>query len=306
MPQACLTLAQIYGTGSIAYPEKSICFAKKKKTMMTSIESIRQRRSVRTYTGEPLSKEHAERIEAYIAGLQAPFGHPASIRFVHGDTPAGRVKLGTYGFIDGACDYLALCCGTSPLSDESAGYVFEQLILYCTALGLGTCWLGGSFSRKDFGGRVPLDEGQRIRAVSPVGYAAGRKRLLEVVMGAERHHRSRKPFGSLFFYKDFDHALTQEAAGVYFQPLEMTRLAPSANNFQPWRVIVDANRAHFYHRKTVGGFDALDAGIALAHFGETCRELGLKGRFETLPDAPAAKEAIYSITWTGEPPLAAY
>jgi hypothetical protein len=37
----------------------------------------------------------------------------------------------------------------------------------------------------------------------------------------------------------------------------------------------------------------------LCHFGETCRESGIAGRFEVL-DAPVEKDAKYTVSWTGE------
>ena len=49
---------------------------------MSIIETIRRRRSVRSYTGEPLSCEHAERLVEYITGLQAPFGVKARILLI--------------------------------------------------------------------------------------------------------------------------------------------------------------------------------------------------------------------------------
>jgi nitroreductase len=268
--------------------------------MMSTIESILRRRSVRSYSGEPLSKEHVARINAYIAGLKAPFGAQAHIRLIHTDTPSEKVKLGTYGVIGGARDFLTLAYKKEPLAEESAAYLFEQVVLFCTSMGLGTCWLGGSFSRKDFGGQTGLQAGEKVGIVSPVGYANGKKRFWDVLIGADKHHTSRKPFGALFFSHDFGTPLTEEAAGIYRQPLEMVRLAPSANNFQPWRIISDGNGLHFYHQKTLGGFDTIDSGIALAHFGESCRELGIAGRFESLSTAPRQKEAVYSISWISE------
>jgi nitroreductase len=264
---------------------------------MSTISSILRRRSVRSYTGEALSKEHAECIEACIGGLKAPFGAQARIHLIHTDSPVGKVKLGTYGVIGGARDFLTLAYKKEPLAEESAAYLFEQVILFCTSIGLGTCWLGGSFSRKDFGGQTDLQPGEKVGIVSPVGYASDKKRFWDILIGAEKHHASRKPFGTLFFSGDFRTPLTDEAAGIYRQPLEMVRLAPSANNFQPWRIILDDGILHFYHQKSLGRFDAIDSGIALAHFGETCRELGISGHFELLPSAAHQESAIYSISW---------
>jgi nitroreductase len=267
---------------------------------MSVIETIKQRRSVRGYTGEPLSKEHTGCIEQYISGLEAPFGANVRIRLIHTKTATGNVKLGTYGVIGGAGDFLTLAYGQGPLVEESAAYVFEQVILFCTSLNLGTCWLGGAFSRKDFGGQTDLNPGEKLHIVSPAGYAGGRKRFWDSFIGAEGKHHSRKPFGSLFFYRDFATPLTAEAAGIYLQPLEMVRLAPSANNQQSWRVTLDEGALHFYYRKSLAGFNAIDLGIALCHFGETCRELALRGHFEPLTTAPQHKDATYSVSWVAE------
>jgi nitroreductase len=148
---------------------------------MTIIESIKQRRSVRTYTNQPLSKELKDKIEDFIRQTQAPFGVNARIQFVNTGTGEKRLKLGTYGFISGASDYLALIYEEAPLAEEGGAYLFEQVILYCTGLGLGTCWLGGSFSRKDFKKQVQLKPNERLRIVSPVGYKSDRKRLFEFI-----------------------------------------------------------------------------------------------------------------------------
>ncbi|MDR1331973.1 MAG: hypothetical protein LBK07_07695 [Tannerella sp.] len=263
---------------------------------MSIIETIRERRSVRTYDGQALRAEHVELITGYIAGLQAPFGVKARISLIHTGGDASPVKLGTYGWISGARDYLALIYEEGPLAREGAAYLFEQVILYCTRLGLGTCWLGGSFSRKDFGRQTAPSPGEKLAIVSPAGYASERKRFFETyVVGAEKHHRTRKPFGANFFHGNFSTPLTEEAAGVYALPLEMVRLAPSANNSQSWRVTLDGDVLHFY-RTFSYGFSAIDLGIALCHFEMTCREKGIAGRFEVSGSAPVEK-AQYAVSW---------
>ena len=264
---------------------------------MSIIESIHQRRSVRSYTGEPLTKEDAESIEHFISNLETPFGASVRVNLLHTTQGEGKVKLGTYGVISGARDYLTLVYKESPLVEESAAYMFEQVVLYCTSLGLGTCWLGGSFSRKDFKDQLNLQPGEKLRIVSPVGYPSEKKRLWDSIIGADGNHSSRKPFGALFFYKDFATPLTEEQAGVYCEPLKMVRLAPSANNQQSWRVILAEGALHFYYRKSIIGYGAIDLGIACAHFADTCRELNIPGSFQVLPTVPQSKDVVYSASY---------
>jgi len=270
---------------------------------MTIIEAIEQRKSIRNYTGKPLSSEHIDSITRYIAGLKAPFGAKARIEFMHQDTGNERIKLGTYGYIGGASDFLALISEPGLLAKESAAYMFEQAILFCTGLGLGTCWLGGAFSRKDFTKYLELKENEKLTIVSPIGYINDKKRFSEILIGAEKNHSSRKPFESLFFDKDFTKPLTGELAGVYRKPLEMVRLGPSANNMQSWRVVLDEGRLHFYQHLSIIKFTAIDLGIALCHFEQTCRELNIAGKFEVLDstqDVPECKGEQYSVSWIAE------
>jgi hypothetical protein len=267
---------------------------------MSIVETIRQRRSVRSYTGEVLSKKHTEEIINYISGLKAPFGAKVRVSLIHSFEDENKtVKLGTYGWVVGAKNYLTLIYEEDTLAELGAGYLFEQVILYCTELGLGTCWLGGSFSRKDFKQQIDLKPEEKLRIVSPVGYISEKKRFIETyIVGAEKNHVSRKPFGANFFYKDFSTPLTEERAAIYVLPLEMVRLSPSANNKQPWRVVFDDGVLHFY-RTFSFGFASIDLGIALCHFEQTCKERGLFGHFEVL-DIPDKKDIRYTISWIEE------
>ena len=268
---------------------------------MSISKLIKERRSVRSYTEEPLSKEHSDAITNYIASLKAPFGVIAHINLIHTKIGNERIKLGTYGFIKGATDFLTLSYKESPLAEEGAAYLFEQVVLFCTELGLGTCWLGGSFSRKAFKEQLSLGAEERLKVVSPVGHPSNKKHIIERLMGAEGNHKSRKSFGSLFYNNSFSTPLTEENAGVYKTPLEMVRIAPSANNSQPWRILLLDNMVHFYKcPPSIGNFSAIDMGIALCHFEQSCLELDINGKFEVL-SSPAnistPKKYIYVISW---------
>ena len=270
---------------------------------MNIIETIQKRRSVRTFTGEPLSNEHTAQIQQFINQLQAPFGIKARIELISidsgGETP---IKLGTYGWIKGAREYLALVYEEAPFAETAAAYMFEQAILFCTGLDLGTCWLGGSFSRSDFKKQIKLQPNERLRIVSPAGYGliSDKKRFLErYIVNADKKHATRKPFGELFFDRRFDNPLTGNTAGKYHTPLEMVRLAPSANNMQEWRVLFDGQTLHFYKKPYIN-YDSIDMGIALCHFELSCKELGIEGTYKLLNDIPSANKLQYVISWTSK------
>jgi len=265
---------------------------------MSIIDSIKRRRSVRTYNGHQLSDEHLALIEQFISELKPLFGAKIRIEIIRGAQSAKPVKLGTYGWVKGAVDFLALIFEIAPLAEVAAAYAFEHTILYCTSLGLGTCWLGGAFSRSDFKKHIKLGEKEMLKIVSPVGYQANKKRyfLEKIIVNSEKNHNSRKAFGETFFDGSFEIPLTERKAGAFAEPLNMVRLAPSANNWQEWRIVLLNNVLHFY-KAPPSMFNTIDIGIAMCHFAESCRELGINGSFETRADYPKAPKLEYVISW---------
>ena len=268
---------------------------------MSIIEAIRKRESIRTYTDERLTREQANEIERFIRETKAPFDVEACIKLIHAEAGEKPVKLGTYGFISGATNYIILIYKETPFAEVGSAYLFEQVILFCTSMGLGTCWLGGSFSRGDFKKHAGLQTGEKLRIVSPVGYSSGKRRFLDTLVKPKKQIKNpRRPFNTLFYNKDFSTPLEEDMAGDYFLPLEMVRLGPSASNKQSCRVVVDYEKLHFYKAFSNNGFSDIDLGIALCHFEQSCIELGIKGRFEVLDNAPANKSAQYTISWLSE------
>ena len=112
------------------------------------------------------------------------------------------------------------------------------------------------------------------------------------------------PWDKLFFSEDFSHPLDEKEAGIYHEVLEMVRLAPSAVNTQPWRIIKDDRGFHFFGEETryyrIKRVDFLrnnDIGIAMSHFDLTCRELNLQGKWEQLDIANSQDNLTYITSW---------
>lgn len=256
---------------------------------------IQCRRSVRTYTGEPLKAEHILAIQRFIAELQPLYDTKVRIEMLGVLDSGSHIKLGTYGKIAGAKNFLALIYENAPFAEEMAAYQFEQVILFCTELGLGTCWLGSAFNPKDFKKHLQLNENETLAIVSPVGYAAEKQRFLERLVNVDKFHNTRKPFGELFFNHTFDTPLTEATADIYAIPLSMVRLAPSGHNRQEWRVVKDNDVLHFY--KTPSPTATIDAGIALCHFVETCKELNITGKLDFLSKKNSENDLQYVVSW---------
>ena len=142
-------------------------------------DAVRKRYSVRTYDVRPVEQAVRAQLLAYGECLQNPLGPKANFRFLEKDPAAGGEKLGTYGVIKGAGLYLGATIADEKTAPEALGYEFEQMVLYATSLGLGTCWLGGTFNRSAFADAMNVRPGELFPVVSPVGYPAAQKRVSE-------------------------------------------------------------------------------------------------------------------------------
>lgn len=273
---------------------------------MLEIEAlIRKRKSIRTYEDQPLGASLLEELEIATKRQNSPFGAPFQCQIL---SIVGEEKLGTYGIIRGAQYYIGGKTIEGPLSLEALGYGLETLVLALTKEGLGSCWLGGTFKRSSFAKAMMVGEEEILPAVIPFGVIKEKPaladRLLRKVSGGDH----RKAWEELFFEGDWDHYLSKEKAGAFATILEMVRLAPSASNKQPWRILRQGSVWHFFLAETPGygkifpyNLQRLDMGIAACHFDVTATSLGIHGEFQVLENPPAGGENIvYSFSWIGE------
>lgn len=268
-------------------------------------ETVEKRISVRGYDRRKVSGELKEQILTYAAALQNPLGPKVNIKLIEKTTAANGEKLGTYGIIKGTDLYFGATVPRDAHALEALGYDVERLVLYLTSLGLGTCWLGGTFHRSAFAAAMEVGEDEIFPIISPVGYPAEKMRLIEKVMASGTKREHRMPWKELFFDGDFSTALAAEKAGEYCRALDMVRLAPSAVNKQPWRVVRQGNCFHFFerHSLSIGEVDLqrVDVGIAICHFHLTALEQGIPGHFERVDlDLALPEKTDYIVSWIGE------
>lgn len=220
-------------------------------------EAIRARHSTRRFIHEPLPASVAGELPAICNAPDPLKGELA--RIVIADKAAGG-RIGTYGVISGAEHFLVLCYGAgSPLAPVNAGMKMERAVLWLTARGIATCWLGGTFSAGDASRFATPAPGEHIPAVVAFGLGAEKDTFFSHIAKWAVQSRRRKPFGELF---------QAGADSPFREALEMMRLAPSSLNSQPWRALATGRRVDFYITKDTDAA-RMDLGIGLCHFALT-------------------------------------
>jgi nitroreductase len=273
--------------------------------MIGHIEAINIRSSIRNYSKEKLDSNLIEKINELLSTPKiGPFDNKP--RFVLIEKPKAReqekVRLGTYGFIDNAAYFIGGCIEKSAFSEVDYGYSLQRIIIELTRLGLGTCWLGGSFRRKDYRKLLNTQKNEIIPCITPVGYKSTKKSRRERLGLVFSDGSLRKDFNTFFFENNFETPIIFNPEDNYHKALEAVRKAPSAMNKQPWRVLKIEDKYHFYLKRDsiVGTTKAsdlqkVDMGIALANFKLALEELNVQGKWHIAD--PNIGNLEYIITW---------
>ncbi|MBD5329526.1 MAG: hypothetical protein HDS03_06555 [Bacteroides sp.] len=261
---------------------------------MNIIEAMKERRSVRNFDGNGITGEQRRELLKAVEEAYDPFGGNVTIRLKKFDLKGGY-KPSTYGMINGAEEFFLLGMGDDEASALSAGFRFEQVVLKAWEMGLGTCWIAGTFKGSSFEKGENWPDGEELKVVCPVGEAK-KPSMMEKFTRFTLGSKNRKSFDTLFFSDSFHAPVSDD--NQFHEALEMLRLSPSSTNSQPWRALVSDNTVHFYY-KPKSRISALDTAIGMCQFWETERFNGKSGKFHKVSDAPKAPEDwkyLYSYT----------
>lgn len=244
-------------------------------------ELIRNRRSVRTYDGREITQEHKQNLVSFMANIENPYNLPIDFKLMD-----AKEKGLVCPVVSGTDLYVGGKMKRVTFAEEAFGYSFEMLVLYALSLDIGTVWLGGTMNRPAYEAAMNLGENEIMPCASALGYISKKMTVRETMMRKAIKANERLPFEELFFDGSFATPLTEAKAGRLFHPLEMVRLAPSAVNKQPWRIVVTENTAHFYLKRSKGfsvgtslDMQKIDMGIALCHFALAAKESDLNIAF---------------------------
>jgi len=235
---------------------------------MDILSAIHHRFSVRSYRGEPV--EPALRRRLLDAAAQCPTLTDLSprIELISGGESVKQVltfMIGSYGLVQHAPHLLA---GILPEDSQPAridlGYVMEHVVLEATRLGLGTCWITGTFDAERAGDVLDLAPGETVAAVCALGHPTeeGFGRLHTKLIRRLAGGHKRKPLTELVHDHHWGEPWATEAADpALVTVLNHARLPPPAQNGQPRRFVVTPDGILL----TVVKPRFIDAGIVMSH-----------------------------------------
>lgn len=262
------------------------------------IQVIKQRHSVRTFEKKTISLDDEKVIQKIVQdGMQeaAPFGTPVKLYFLRNKdahSPESK-KVGMYGYVKHVPAYLTGSTENTKAGLLDFGYVFEKAILELVKRGFGTVWLSGDFDNEDLENFAR--KGHVVPVMAPVGYPGYKQSLKERFLRMKQEASDRKKHEELFGFNDFSTPV--DKSHPYYEVLELVRLAPSALNKQPWRVLVKDDHFHLYLKRTekfpeqVADSEMINMGIAMRHIMIGLKSLSHTGQI-LMDDAAPRPEGL--------------
>ena len=134
---------------------------------MTIKEAVNERHSVRQYKNIPIENEKEKELRDYIEAINDENG--LDIQFIINDPECFDSFLARYGKFTNVQNYIAMVGNKQyPNLDEAIGYFGEEIVLKAQTMGLNTCWVAGTFSKKKCKAQVGKDE--KLLCVISIGY----------------------------------------------------------------------------------------------------------------------------------------
>ena len=251
--------------------------------------AIQERRSRRKYEANSITGSQLKQIKSICTAFR-PFEDARAVFLKQPPEEIFRGAIGPYGKIRGASGFIAFIGDEeSDTVHEHVGYTGEGIILELEAMGLNSCWVGGTFKPKIIESLFKLGETEKVLAVTPVGKAPKKLTLEERLMAGFGITHRRKPLSKLTI------GLPPLQWPEWIRnALEAARLAPSSVNRQPWRFHVERDSIAVATDTSKLEMEAVTSkrlccGIAMLHLEVAALHHGVTGEWETFSPPLVAK-----------------
>lgn len=199
-----------------------------------SIDRLGTRHSVRSYQERALPDGIVNALRSEITYINT---HEAGFNFqlCIGDDAPMKGFIRSYGMFRNVSDYMVPVIDPSfAASLERAGYYSEQFVMECVDRGLGTCFVGGTFSRSHVNAMIEVYE--RVPFIVVFGYPDTSRTTFLGKLTARMAHREKRDPRKFYAGNDVEYEQALAEFPWLYTALRAVAYAPSALNTQPVRL----------------------------------------------------------------------
>lgn len=228
---------------------------------MITVETIRERHSVREYDGKPLSRAEFDALGAVVEECARESG--LDIQLV-GDNPEVFNVIARFGLIRGCRTHVAFVVDDAKAgdvaADEAIGYWGQKIVLAAQDMGLNSCWCALCSRKKS---RAVVAPGKKTRLVIAVGHGK--------TQGFSRKTKNVEALSSVECAK---------APAWFAAAMEAAQLAPTAMNNQNFKIMLLSDGKTVRIDAPKSGLNVIDEGIVRCNFEIAANEAGADWRWE--------------------------
>lgn len=205
-------------------------------------QAISERHSVRSYSDKPIEGDVKEALQSFIGECRSESG--LNIQLTLNEEKAFEGFMAHYGKFSGVRNYIALAGKKSNDLAEKCGYYGEKIVLQAQSLGLNTCWVAMTYSKKN--ATINLEKGEKICLVIAIGYG--------------------KTNGVSHKVKDRKDVMRCETTPPewFLKGIDAALLAPTAMNQQKFTFSLNGKKVSA--KAGIGFYSKIDLGILKYHF----------------------------------------
>lgn len=228
---------------------------------MITVETIRERHSVREYDGKPLARVEFDALGAVVRECARESG--LDIQLV-GDNPEVFNVIARFGLIRGCRTHVAFVVDGAKAgdvaADEAIGYWGQKIVLAAQDMGFNTCWCALCSRKKS---RAVVAPGKKIRLIIAVGHGK--------TQGFSRKTKGVEALSSVECAK---------APAWFAAAMEAAQLAPTAMNNQNFKITLLSDGKTVRIDAPQSGLNVIDEGIVRCNFEIAANEAGADWRWE--------------------------
>lgn len=231
---------------------------------MITVETIRERHSVREYDGKPLARVEFDALGAVVR--ECARESSLDIQLV-GDNPEVFNVIARFGLIRGCFTHVAFVVdgakapgATRVAVDGAIGYWGQKIVLVAQDMGLNTCWCALCSRKKS---RAVVVSGKKVRLIIAVGHGK--------TQGSPRKTKSAGVLSSVE---------CEKAPAWFTTAMGAAQLAPTAMNNQNFKITLLSDGRTVRIDAPQSGLNAIDQGIVRRNFEIAANESGADWHWE--------------------------
>lgn len=212
--------------------------------IMTELEAITFRHSVRQYLDKPIEKEKIASIQQCVDECNA---HGMHFQLITDEPKAFASGLAKYGKFSGVSNYLMLVAPKGKEGDELCGYYGAKLSLLIQILGMNSVFVGLTFRKQKE--VYTIADGEELKMVLAFGYGE--------TQGVQ--HPEKKTFTDVT-------ENIMNAPAWFYRGVEASLLAPTAMLQQKFKFVLNGNTVEAKTTFALNHYPVIDLGIVKYFF----------------------------------------